>query len=255
MGRLDDKVAIITGGAGGIGVAAGKRFVAEGASVLLVDIDEQALSQACSEIASNKVSFFVGDVTSSADNHAMAQVATERFGGVDIFLANAGIEGDVASILDYDEARFDQVMEVNAKGPFLGLKAAIPAMTERGGGSFVITSSIAGVTGAALLSPYVMSKHAVVGLMKSASKECAPLNIRVNTVNPAPVETDMMRIIEEGMDSVSEEDDPKAKIQENIPLGRYAQPEEIAKLMLFLSSDDSSFITGSVYLADGGSTA
>ena len=107
MGRLDGKVAIITGGAGGIGVAAGKRFVAEGASVLLVDIDEQALSQACSEIASNKVSFFVGDVTSSADNHAMAQVATERFGGVDIFLANAGIEGDVVSILDYDEARFD----------------------------------------------------------------------------------------------------------------------------------------------------
>ena len=142
MGRLDGKVAIITGGAGGIGVAAGKRFVAEGASVLLVDIDEQALSQACSEIASNKVSFFVGDVTSSADNHAMAQVATERFGGVDIFLANAGIEGDVASILDYDEARFDQVMEVNVKGPFLGLRAVVPQMQKRGGGSVIISSSI-----------------------------------------------------------------------------------------------------------------
>ena len=150
---------------------------------------------------------------------------------------------------------FDKVMEINAKGPFLGLKAAIPAKTPRGGGSIVITSSVAGVIGASLLSPYVMSKHAVVGLMKSASKECAPLNIRVNTVNPAPVETDMMRIIEDGMDSLSEEGNPKARIEESIPLGRYAQPEEIAKLMLFLSSDDSSFVTGSVYLADGGSTA
>ena len=144
MGRLDGKVAIITGGAGGIGIAAGKRFVAEGASVLLVDLDEQALSQACGEIASNKVSFHVGDVTSSADNKAMAEVATERFGGVDIFLANAGIEGDVASILDYDEARFDQVMDVNVKGPFLGLRAVVPEMQKRGGGSVIITSSIMG---------------------------------------------------------------------------------------------------------------
>ena len=119
----------------------------------------------------------------------------------------------------------------------------------------MITSSVAGVIGASSLSPYVMSKHAVVGLMKSASKECASLNIRVNTVNPAPVDTDMMKILEDGMDSVSEDDNPIARIEENIPLGRYAQPEEIAKLMLFLSSDDSSFITGSVYLADGGSTA
>jgi NAD(P)-dependent dehydrogenase (short-subunit alcohol dehydrogenase family) len=119
----------------------------------------------------------------------MAQVATERFGGVDIFLANAGIEGDVASILDYDEARFDQVMEVNVKGPFLGLRAVVPQMQKRGGGSVIITSSIMGVKGGAAVAPYATSKHAVIGLMKSASREFAVQNIRVNTVNPAPVNT------------------------------------------------------------------
>ena len=255
MNRLEGKVVIITGASGGIGKAAAKLFIEEGASVLMVDLNEEELSAACKDIHSNKVSYFVGDVTKFMDNSEAVKLAKERYGGLDVFIANAGIGGDVASIEEYEESRFDQVMEVNAKGPFLGLKAAIPAMTERGGGSFVITSSVAGVIGASLLSPYVMSKHAVVGLMKSASKECAPMNIRVNTVNPAPVDTDMMRIIEDGMDSVSEEDNPKTRIEESIPLGRYAQPEEIAKLMLFLSSDDSSFITGSVYLADGGSTA
>ena len=255
MNRLEGKIAIITGASGGIGKATAKLFIKEGADVLMVDLNEDELSSACNEMNSNKVSYFVGDVTKSSDNFEAVKLATERYGGLDVFIANAGIGGDVASIEEYEESRFDKVMEVNAKGPFLGLKAAIPAMTERGGGSFVITSSVAGVIGASLLSPYVMSKHAVVGLMKSASKECASLNIRVNTVNPAPVETDMMRIIEDGMDSASEEDNPKAKIEESIPLGRYAQPEEIAKLMLFLSSDDSSFVTGSVYLADGGSTA
>jgi NAD(P)-dependent dehydrogenase (short-subunit alcohol dehydrogenase family) len=254
MGRLDGKVAIITGGAGGIGVAAGKRFVAEGASVLLVDLDEQALSQACSEISSNKVSFFVGDVTSSADNHAMAQVATERFGGVDIFLANAGIEGDVASILDYDEARFDQVMEVNVKGPFLGLRAVVPQMQKRGGGSVIITSSIMGVKGGAAVAPYATSKHAVIGLMKSASREFAVQNIRVNTVNPAPVNTRMMRSLEEGM-RPGEAEEAKAGIQAGIPMQRYAEPEDIANIMLFLASDESVFVTGSVYLADGGITS
>lgn len=254
MGRLDGKVAIITGGAGGIGIAAGKRFVAEGASVLLVDLDEQALRQACGEVSSNKVSYHVGDVTSSADNKAMAEVATERFGGVDIFLANAGIEGDVASILDYDEARFDQVMNVNVKGPFLGLRAVVPEMQKRGGGSVIITSSIMGLKGGATVAPYATSKHAVIGLMKSASREFATQNIRVNTVNPAPVNTRMMRSLEEGM-RPGEADEAKAGIEAGIPMQRYAEPEDIANIMLFLASDESAFITGSVYLADGGITS
>ena len=138
---------------------------------------------------------------------------------------------------------------------FLALQAAIPFMTERGGGSFVAISSIAGVSGASLLAPYVMSKHAVVGLIKSAAKECAEMNIRVNSVNPSPVETKMMRILEDGMGDLSEENDPKTQIEANIPLGRYAEPDEISKLILFLSGDESQFITGSVHMIDGGSTA
>jgi NAD(P)-dependent dehydrogenase (short-subunit alcohol dehydrogenase family) len=254
MGRLDGKVAIITGGAGGIGKAAGAIFADEGANVLLVDLDEAALRAACDEIGSNRVSYHVGDVTQAADNDAMVAVASERYGGVDILLANAGIEGNVSSIVDYDEAKFDQVMAVNVKGPFLGLKSAMPAMQTRGGGSIIITSSVAGIRGAANMSPYVTSKHAVIGLMKSAAKEGAANNIRVNTVNPSPVETRMMRSIEEGFAPGAGEAMKKQMVA-SIPMGRYAEPSDIARVMLFLASDDSGFVTGSVYMADGGSVA
>lgn len=254
MSRIGGKVAVITGGAGYIGRAAAKLFVAEGADVLLVDLDEDALKSACEEIGSNRVSFCVADVTRAEDNHAMIATAEERYGGVDIFLANAGIEGDVQSIVDYDEARFDQVMAVNVKGPFLGLKTAIPALTKRGGGSIIITSSVAGVSGGANVAPYVTSKHAVIGMMKSAARECAAMNIRVNTVNPSPVESRMIRSLEEGY-APGQAELIKEQMRSRIPLGRYAEPEDIAKLMLFLASDDSAFITGSVYMADGGSTS
>ena len=153
MARLDGKVAIITGGAGGIGKAAGAAFVAEGAQVLLVDLDDEALADACRDIGSNRVSHLVADVTNARDNAQMVEVATERYGGVDIFLANAGIEGRVASLLDYEERDFDTVMSVNVKGPFLGLQAAIPAMQKRGGGSVIITSSVAGVSALLPLHP------------------------------------------------------------------------------------------------------
>jgi NAD(P)-dependent dehydrogenase (short-subunit alcohol dehydrogenase family) len=253
MSRLEGKVVVITGGAGGIGRAAGKLFVAEGAQVLLVDIDESALEEAVNDVGSNSASYCVADVTSSADNARMFAIADERYGGVDGFLANAGIEGDVKSIVDYDEDRFDAVMNVNVKGVFLGLKHAIPHLEKRGGGSIVITSSVAGVTGSAGVAPYVTSKHAVVGMMRSAAKECAPLNIRVNTVNPSPVETRMMRSLEEGL-APGQAAQAKASMEAAIPLQRYAQPDDIAKVMLFLESDDSQFITGSVYMADGGMT-
>ena len=254
MNRLEGKVAVITGGAGGIGKATGKLFVNEGADVLLVDVDEEALKSACDGIGSNKVSYCVADVTNSSDNQKMINLAEERYGGVDVLLANAGVEGDVSSIVDYDERRFEQVMAVNVKGPFLGLKAAIPAISKRGGGSIIITSSVAGVSGVANVAPYVTSKHAVIGMMKSAALECAPLNIRVNTVNPSPVETRMMRSLEEGF-SPGEAETAREGMRANIPLGRYAEAEDIAKIMLFLASDDSAFVTGSVYMADGGSTA
>ncbi|MEZ5558854.1 MAG: glucose 1-dehydrogenase [Pseudomonadales bacterium] len=254
MDRLKGKVAVITGGAGGIGRAAGALFAAEGADVLLVDLDEAQLQAAVKEIGSNRVSYFVGDVTRSDDNAAMFACASERYGGVDVFLANAGIEGDVTPITEYDEARFDQVMNVNVKGVFLGLKHAFPAMQARGGGSIVITSSVAGVGGSPGISAYVTSKHAVIGLMRSAALEGAAANIRVNTVNPSPVETRMMRSLEEGL-APGAAGDAKTMITSRIPLQRYGTPEEIARVMLFLASDDSSWVTGSVNMVDGGNTA
>jgi NAD(P)-dependent dehydrogenase (short-subunit alcohol dehydrogenase family) len=253
MDRLKDKVAVITGGAGGIGRAAGALFAAEGASVLLVDLDAAALADATRSIGSNRVSSFVGDVTKAADNAAMFACATERYGGVDVFLANAGIEGDVRPITAYDEARFDQVIAVNVKGVFLGLKYAFPALAARGGGSIVITSSVAGVKGAAGVAPYVTSKHAVIGMMRSAALEGAPQNIRVNTVNPSPVETRMMRSLESGFGAENAAA-ARERIAAGIPFQRYGTPEEIARVMLFLASDDAAWVTGSVYMADGGNT-
>lgn len=254
MDRLQGKVAVITGGAGGIGKAAGAMFAVEGADVLLVDMNAEALQVACDEIGSNRVSWFVADVTDAADNQAMIDCACERYGGVDIFLANAGIEGPISGLLDVDEDNFDQVMSVNVKGPFLGLRAAVPAMRERGGGSVVITSSVAGVGGSPMLAPYVTSKHAVIGLMRSAAKEFAADRIRVNTVNPSPVDTRMMRSIEDGIAPGGGEA-IKENFEQSIPMGRYGQPDDIAKVMLFLASDDAEFLTGSVYMADGGYTA
>jgi len=254
MSRLNGKVAIITGGAGGIGRAAGRLFCAEGANVLLVDLSESALKDAVKEIGSNRVSYCIGDVTRPDDNDKFVSVATERYGGVDTFLANAGIEGIVKPIPEYDIDVFDKVIAVNVRGVWLGLKSAIPALKARGGGSIIITSSVAGVGGAPGVSAYVTSKHAVIGMMRSAALECAPLNIRVNTVNPSPVETRMMRSLEAGF-APGDAAAAKEALRSQIPLQRYGMPDDIAKLMLFLASDDSAFITGSVYMADGGSTA
>ncbi|MCZ6655784.1 MAG: glucose 1-dehydrogenase [Gammaproteobacteria bacterium] len=253
MDRLKGKVAVITGGAGGIGRAAGALFAEEGADVLLVDLDAEALQDAVQSSGSNRVSYHVADVTSADDNLAMIATCEERYGGVDVLLANAGIEGDVAPLVDYDEERFDQVMAVNVKGVFLGLKAAIPAISRRGGGSIVITSSVAGVKGTPGISAYGTSKHATIGLMRAAALECAPMHIRVNTVNPSPVETLMMRRLEAGIGG-DDADATKERLAASLPFKRYAEPEEIARVMLFLASDESSWVTGSVQMVDGGHT-
>ena len=254
MGRLQDKTAVITGAAGGIGRAAVDLFAAEGANVLAVDLNGAALEEAAQDWASNRVSHLTADVSSAADNQRLFATATERYGGVDVLLANAGIEGAVAPIVDMDEADFDRVIGVNVKGVWLGLKYGIPHMAARGGGSIVITSSVAGLTGTPNIAPYGASKHAVIGLMRAAARECAAANIRVNTVNPAPVETRMMRSLERGM-SPDDPEGARERIAQSIPLGRYAEPADIAKVMLFLASDDAAFVTGSIYKADGGSSA
>ena len=254
MARLDGKVAIITGGSGGIGKAAGRLFVKEGAKVLLVDLAEEPLKQAVQDIGGDAVSYAVANVADPAQSQQYIQTAVERYGGVDILLANAGVEGVVKPITDYPIEEFDKVIAVNVRGVWLSLKYVMPEMEKRGGGSIVITSSVAGVRGTADVSAYITSKHAVVGLMRTAALEGAKKKIRVNTVNPGPTETRMMRSLEAGF---APEAPAQAKegFAMGLPLHRYGAPEEVSQLMLFLASDESSYCTGGVYMVDGGMSA
>ncbi len=260
MARLEGKVALITGATGGIGQAASKLFADEGAHVALVDLDEAALQEVVQAIGADRASYTVADVTQPDQTQAYVNAAVDRWGGIDVYLANAGIEGTLSTIPDYPIDVFDRVMAVNVRGVWLGIKYVVPVMQQRGGGSIVITSSTAGIGAGPEMSAYTTSKHAVIGLMRTAAMEGAPLGIRVNTVNPAPIETRMMRSIEEMR--VAALDDADITVEQTyraasarIPLGRYGHPEEVARLMLFLSSDDSSFCTGGVYMVDGGRSA
>jgi NAD(P)-dependent dehydrogenase (short-subunit alcohol dehydrogenase family) len=255
MGRLDGKVVIITGGSGGIGIAAGRLFAREGArGVLLVDLQEEPLKNAVQSIGSAAVSYVVADVTQPEQVQAYVRTAVERYGGVDVSLQNAGIEGVVQPIIDYPIDIFDKVLAVNVRGVWLGLKYLMPEMKKRGGGSIIITSSVAGIHGTPGVSAYITSKHAVIGLMRTAALEGAEHNIRVNTVNPSPIETRMMRSLEEGF-SPGAAAHAKERIAATVPLRRYGAPEEVANIMLFLASDESSYCTGGVYMVDGGISA
>lgn len=254
MGRLDGKVAVITGGAGGIGRVTGQFFVEEGARVVLVDRDEAALRAAVTAIKSDAVSYVTADVTDSAATQAYLQSAVDRFGGLDILFANAGIEGPWAPVADYPEDDFDRVIAINVRGVWLGVKYAMARMRQQGrGGSIIITSSIAGVLGSPNMVAYSTSKHAVIGLMRSAALDGAPHRIRVNTVNPAPIETRMMRSIE-AQSSPADPAAAKTTRESRLPMGRYGRPEEVARLALFLASDESSYCTGGTYLVDGAVT-
>lgn len=250
MGRLGDKTAVITGAASGIGLAATRLFAREGANVLAVDVNPDALQQAQRTI-DGSVSPFVADVTKPAEIERAMSTAVERYGGIDILLPNAGIWGTVANIDTYPIETFTEVLAINVTAVFATMKYAIPHMVARGGGSIVLTSSCAGVTGVPGAAGYVTSKHAIIGLMRTAAMEWASSGIRVNTVNPGPIETPMMRQLESGFNP----DDPAAGaafLKSTTLLNRYGTAEEVAELMLFLASDASSYATGGVYMLDGG---
>lgn len=253
MGRLDEKVVIVTGAAGGIGSAAARLFVGEGAKVLLVDITEAPLRELTNSLGDH-VSWLTADVSNDRDTERYVNEAATRFGGLDVLFANAGTEGVVRSLVDTTPEDFDRVLSVNVRGVWLGIKYAAPKIAERKGGSIVITSSVAGLIGARGVGPYVASKHALVGLAKTAALELAGLNIRVNTIHPGPIENRMMRSLEQ-QGNPADPSVVKGFYQGLIPFGRYGENEEIAKLALFLASDESSYCTGSAFVADGGLVA
>ncbi|MCC6707793.1 MAG: SDR family oxidoreductase [Gammaproteobacteria bacterium] len=254
MQRLKNKVAVITGGTGGIGLASAKLFAAEGAQVVLVDLDQAALDRAVATIGAERAMGVAADVTNPAQVEGYIQATLAKHGRLDVFFNNAGIEGAVGPITDYPVEVFDKVMAVNVRGVFLGLKYAIPAMAKSGGGSIVITSSLGGLRGVPKLGAYIASKHAVVGLMKSAALECAALKIRVNTINPSPIATRMIESLEAGY-APGATDIVRKKMEAAVPLRRYGQPEEVAHLALFLASDEAAYITGNSYPIDGGMSA
>ncbi len=255
MARFSNKVVVLTGAGSGIGLEAVKMFAKEGARLMLAGRNEAALKSAVQIAGAGNAACVVSDVSKPEDNQRLMKAAEDKFGGVDIFIANAGVEGATASIVDYPLDAFDQVMAVNVRGVFLGLKYAIPAIRKRGKGAMIITSSIGGIKARGQgNSAYITSKHAEIGLMRTATTECAPFNIRVNCVLPGPTDTRMIRSIEEGR-SPGAPEKARAMILTGLPLKRYGTAEEVARLIVFLASDDASICTGGVYMADGGLSA
>ena len=255
MARLSGKIALITGGAAGIGLQTAHLFLKEGAKLALVDLDQADLDRAADALGHpDNVLTIAADVASADATKTYVDQTVERFGRIDIFFNNAGIEGKVAPLADQKIEEFDKVIAVNVRGAFLGLQHVLPVMARQGGGSIINMSSIAGLKGSPNLAPYITSKHAVVGMTRAAAIEAAPANVRVNSVHPSPINTRMMRSLEDGF-SPGHGSEVKAQLEQSIPLGRYGEAADVANLVLFLASDESRFITGAQYPVDGGMAA
>ena len=250
------KIALVTGAANGIGRATALGFASYGAKVVLVDRDGAGASAAAGAIKQKggEAISVQADVTKSADVAQYVKAALDAYGRIDCFHNNAGVEGLVKPIQDYDDEVYDQLMAVNVKGVFLGLKHVIPAMISQRSGAIVNTASTAGLRGSRNMAPYVAAKHAVIGFTKAVSGEVAGYGIRVNAVCPGPVETRMIQSVTDQVQP-GHADDVAKRYKGAIPLGRFAAPEEIANMVHFLCSDLASGITGVQYAVDGGRTA
>jgi len=251
MGIMRGKVCIITGGAGSIGLAAAEILLREGAYVLLVDNDADKLSRAIDflKASADSVAMVAANVADVADTRNYTDQAVARWGKIDVLFCHAGISGVIKPITEYPEDVFDSVMAVNVRGVFLACKYGLPQMNN--GGSIIITSSIMGVTADPGVCAYAASKHALIGLARAAAKEAAERRIRVNVLAPGPVDNSFQSEIESKLAKIVGRDGTEF-LNDLIPLGRHGKAQEIAQMVLFLASDQSSFSTGGVFMADGG---
>jgi NAD(P)-dependent dehydrogenase (short-subunit alcohol dehydrogenase family) len=250
MPLLEDKVCVITGGAGSLGLASARLFLREGAKVMLVDLRQADLERAKGELGSPSADAIAADVSDAAATRAYVERTVERFGKIDVLFSNAGNQGPVVPVTEYPEDAFDAHMAVHVRGAFLACKYGLPRMND--GGSIIITSSVVGAMGAPGVVAYVTAKHAQVGLMRSVAKEAARRGIRVNTLHPGPIDNAFQAKIEENIGKMAGGIDATKMLNEAIPLHRHAEPEEIARSALYLASHLSSFVTCSTLMVDGG---
>lgn len=253
--RLDGKVAIVTGATGGIGEATSKLFLQLGAKVMLVARSPDKLATTLASL--RPVGEVAGSLAEAADEKAFTAAVEDtlrQFGGLDILVANAGTEGTLKPMESLSVEEFEATMRTNVTGVWLSMKHCIGPLKERGGGSIIALSSIAGCIGFPAMAPYIASKHAVYGLVKTAALELGPSNIRVNAVGPGPIDNRMM----DSLQNQLAPDDPaalKGGVEAGIALRRYGTNEEVAHLIAFLASDASSYCNGAIYMTDGGYVA
>src|SRR5713101_4609217 len=253
--RLDGKVAVVTGAAGVIGTATMRLLAERGARVVAVDWREQDLQTAVKDLpASAQALALTADVTDEDEVAAYVRAVLDKFGTIDVFYNNAGIEGDVAPITKYSLQTFRKVIDVNVVGVFLGLKHVLPVMLKQDKGSIINTASIAGLIGSPHIAVYSASKNAVIGLTKSAAWECTATGVRVNCVCPGMIDSRMLSAIIEGRNP-GNAPTPNEKIVERIPARRLGHASEVASIVAFLASDEASYVSGSAYTVDGGRTA
>jgi NAD(P)-dependent dehydrogenase (short-subunit alcohol dehydrogenase family) len=250
-GRFSGRVAVVTGAAGGIGSAVARRLVSDGAQVAIVDVAAAALKKVGDELG-GQVLAVEADVAQEEDCGEYVRQTVERFGRVDLFFNNAGIEGRIANIVDAEVSEFDRLMGVNVRGVWLGLREVMRQMQQQNsGGAIVNTASIAGLRGSAGVAGYIASKQAVIGLTKSAALEAAAFGVRVNAVAPGYINTRMIH----SLWVARAPDNPEAyrkSMLERVPLKRLGEPDDVANLVTWLLSDESSYLTGAVYQVDAG---
>ncbi|PKN25277.1 MAG: short-chain dehydrogenase [Deltaproteobacteria bacterium HGW-Deltaproteobacteria-21] len=251
MGIMEGKVCIVTGGGGSLGRESARLMLKEGARVMLVDRDQQNLAKSVRDLQkeSEAVSSVNADVSDAQQTKNYIERTLQKWGKIDVLFSNAGISGMIKPITDFPEEVFDAVMAVNVRASFLACKYGLPHMND--GGSIILNSSVVGVTADPGICAYATSKHALIGLMRTVAKEVAGRRIRVNAVCPGPIDNEFQSNVEVGLSAALGTDATKF-LDSVTPLGRHGKAEEIARMVLFLASDQSSYSTGSVFMADGG---